>query len=468
MEILQEAESSKSYAPSELIRFLSRKNNGEEGSEDSHIQRLESDAAAVQIITIHKSKGLEYGIVLLPFMDEPPSEKSYFTSFRSKDGDYNFVGKGLLGDYQNDWEIEQQQENRRLLYVALTRAKYGSFVFKKTEKKDSTLDAFYESLTNQVVSDLMYIGKYTREAYTNYSTGSKLSTNYPILTTISLQDSHWKKMSYSYLAGAHAYHTKPVVVDKYEVDSYSQFLLKDLPRGAHVGNLLHNIFEFIDFTEKDKSRWEEVIDYSLDKFLPSFKEMAKKPLLQMLEEVLNCAIKIGGETITLRNISNQQKRNELEFDFTTARFNTSALRDLAEDQPQDYQIATRHPEDIEGVLNGLVDLFFEYKGKYYILDWKSNFLGDQLTDYAPSTLCGHMSESNYHLQYLIYTLAIKKYLTSKLPDFDYDQHFGGVIYLFLRGVRMGAQTGVYVSRTEEIMINKLADIIGNKIKDYKN
>src|SRR5690606_28554959 len=103
-----------------------------------------------------------------------------------------------------------------------------------------------------------------------------------------------------------------------------------------------------------------------------------------------------------------------------------------------------HPE---GILNGYVDLLFRHNNKYYILDWKSNYLGDSLEYYGNENLLNAMNENNYHLQYLIYTVAVKKFLESRLGEkFDFDRDFGGVIYMFLRGNRAGESSGVFTTK----------------------
>jgi exodeoxyribonuclease V beta subunit len=108
-----------------------------------------------------------------------------------------------------------------------------------------------------------------------------------------------------------------------------------------------------------------------------------------------------------------------------------------------------------GIMNGSMDLFFEHDGKYYILDWKSNYLGDHVEDYAPELLVEAMSENNYHLQYHIYTLAAKRFLQSRLPDFDYERDFGGVLYLFVRGIRKDSVNGVFSAK---LPLEKLAQL----------
>ena len=110
-------------------------------------------------------------------------------------------------------------------------------------------------------------------------------------------------------------------------------------------------------------------------------------------------------------------------------------------------------------MNGKIDLFFEHEGKYYILDWKSNFLGNSLDFYDTKHVTDAMYENNYNLQYLIYTVALTKYLKLRKPDFDYDTHFGGVIYLFLRGVRAGGQTGIYFTKPAKQLIKDIKGLI---------
>ncbi len=119
---------------------------------------------------------------------------------------------------------------------------------------------------------------------------------------------------------------------------------------------------------------------------------------------------------------------------------------------------TTDPE-IEGVMHGFIDLLFRHKGKYYILDWKSNFLGNKLEDYKRKGMEEGMRGSNYHLQYYIYTLAVKRHLERKLKDFDYERDFGGVIYMFLRGVRENGDTGIFTTRPEKKRIEELDDTL---------
>ncbi len=112
-------------------------------------------------------------------------------------------------------------------------------------------------------------------------------------------------------------------------------------------------------------------------------------------------------------------------------------------------------------MNGFIDLLFEHEGRYFILDWKSNHLGYRLENYESPGLNEAMKDNQYKLQYLIYSIAVHRFLKQRLRDsYDYDVHFGGVIYVFLRGVRAGAATGIYFDRPEVGFVDKLDKIFG--------
>jgi len=204
------------------------------------------------------------------------------------------------------------------------------------------------------------------------------------------------------------------------------------------------------------------VQIALKKFAPKHVEDWAPMLSDLLQEVTQAKIEVAGESFTLADIPQEKRLNELEFDFNVPVFNPSELSTL---EQIDSRINVKYYESWEGIMNGKMDMFFEHNGKYYILDWKSNFLGDSLSYYQKEVLSEAMSENNYHLQYLIYTVAAKKYLESRLAGFNYELHFGGVIYLFVRGVRAGANSGVFTCRPPLEKIEKLErmlsmDVVG--------
>ena len=145
-----------------------------------------------------------------------------------------------------------------------------------------------------------------------------------------------------------------------------------------------------------------------------------------------------------------------KFDFPVPIFDPQVLNQLSD---ENTKVQVNFGDELEGMMNGKIDLFFECKEKYFVLDWKSNFLGSTLDAYSKEKLNEAMNENNYHLQYLIYTLAAKKYLESRLPDFNYEKDFGGVIYVFLRGVRAESETGFFVCKPSLQLIEKLEGIL---------
>jgi exodeoxyribonuclease V beta subunit len=457
-ELLQKISVSRSFTPSKLKAFLNNAIQTSEKQDDAFAQRIERDEDAVKIATIHKSKGLQYNIVLLPNLDFTAKERGDFSNFKDENKDYLFTTKPIANPSHSDLFLQQEeQENRRLIYVALTRACFNCFVFINTNDKISSIKSFTEKLEKQKeVTDTLAIlnggenlieeGKYSDKTNSNQS----VPLAFPSSKT---NDHNWNKMSYSFLAAPHKSH--PTENSSVYESGYDRFIFKELEKGMHVGNMLHNVFEFLDFT--DSTDWEKVIDISLQQFTASKKELYAPWMKEMIQHVLNSNIQVGEDSVKLNAISNFQKVNELEFDFPVDEtFDITSLQGLF--YPNDSRFIYTGYGEVKGMLTGFVDLFFEHNGKYYILDWKSNFLGDKLEHYNPEKLNDAMNESNYHLQYCIYTVAMKQYLESKIPGFDYETQFGGVIYLFLRGIRQGSDTGVFTAKLSLEEVNSIENI----------
>jgi exodeoxyribonuclease V beta subunit len=163
----------------------------------------------------------------------------------------------------------------------------------------------------------------------------------------------------------------------------------------------------------------------------------------------------------LDKVSWEDRLSELEFDFPLTEFVTNRLGELSDGTDTPFFI--RPNEQLEGIMNGKVDLVFRFGGKYWILDWKSNHLGDRVEDYSVSRVREAMGDNNYHLQYHIYTVALRKHLRACLPDFDYERDFGGCIYLFVRGMRVGADTGIFFRKPEVKLIDQMEELLSGKV-----
>jgi exodeoxyribonuclease V beta subunit len=271
-----------------------------------------------------------------------------------------------------------------------------------------------------------------------------------------LQHNNWTKMSYSMLAKKHDPTSRPR--SSQQADIYDQFMFSQLTRGSKTGNLLHYIFENVYFT--DDRNWKQVIDEALKQYQPKHTEQYVPMLLEMLQQTFNVPIEVNSEVFQLSEVSFENRIHEFEFDFPVPPYDPSALNNLSN---EDIEVRVSWDKPLEGIMNGKMDLFFECRGKYYILDWKSNYLGDKVSDYESESLAAAMNESNYHLQYLLYTLAAKKYLQTRLRNFNYNQHFGGVIYLFVRGVRNSGNTGIYTNRPTKKQLELLEKILQGEV-----
>ncbi len=465
LEILQEKETHASLTPNECYLFLKNEQKSDASSEvNAFVQRIESDEDAVKIVTIHKSKGLEYDIVIAPYLDMklPQVKKNKWFDLRETIGNktnYIFLDGNILNskiDLINEFKNQQNQENARLLYVALTRAKYGSFIL--SEKFENTLAPFLEQLQGLKHSQLLLKTSTDFEYWNDCSVSLEkiieAKTTKHLVEKISFPDANYNKMSYSFLA-AHPSKKIKEIKSTYDENSYDEFVFKQLQKGAKTGNMLHEIFEFIDYS--DSTTWEKIISKSIVNYVPNQddKEVYQNRLLDMVNQVLHTKIGFDANTFSLSTITREKRRNEFEFNFSIpSEFKMKELDQIL-DNNEGREIVTKRMGDVQGLMTGFIDLFFEHEGKYYILDWKSNFLGDSIEDYNQTGVANAMNESNYHLQYLIYALALDKYLTSKLPGFDFEQQFGGVIYLFLRGNRAEQQTGVYTQKVKKSELERL-------------
>jgi exodeoxyribonuclease V beta subunit len=445
--------------------------DGERFSEDEYLQRIESDEAAVKIVTIHSSKGLEYDIVIAPYLDM--TTKNYFdtTQFRGHDNYYIAKKDSLDKDDALEAKRQTEKENLRLLYVAITRARYHCYVMKTaavqpgknntttlTKIKDQIINHGKDSKTIRFLGDenakdeyknsglfelnppeLLLMSRVTRQPQDPLVSFAKIPE-------IKIPDEKWQKTSYSRLNIKQDPLLK--VHEEVGVDKYDEFIFKKLRKGAQTGNFLHDLLERLDFTKKDY--WEYAIKSSLNRYggtglTSDYLDMMKQMLEQITETILR---QESGFNLSLNMVQHAQRLNELEFDLPLSEIDWNLVPQNFEDGRIPIRIRRETPIS-GGILNGKVDLFFEKEGRFYILDWKSNHLGNRAEDYHENAMAEAMAENNYHLQYYLYSLALLRYLQTRMPGFDYEKQFGGVYYLFIRGMRKGKETGIYFHKPLE-------------------
>lgn len=168
----------------------------------------------------------------------------------------------------------------------------------------------------------------------------------------------------------------------------------------------------------------------------------------------------NGESCSLAGL--ETFRPELEFWFESHQVNTRTMDTLVRQHTLDGENRPEAHETVfNGMLKGFIDLVFEHQGRYYVLDYKSNFLGEDDPAYIPEAMREKILENRYDLQYVIYLLALHRLLKSRLPDYDYDSHIGGAVYLFLRGCDAPG-AGAFTERPGRALIEELDQLFSGQ------
>ena len=448
-EILHNKENQTKSSPKDLIHWLELAIAGAEESGE-YTQRLENDEDAVKIVTIHKSKGLAYNIVIAPYLDLESKYNTKWGFIEYKDPEKNKYCFSAVEteEAQRLYSEQTERENRRLIYVALTRAVYMGIIIHKPRVRCG-INEFVEA----AITQKHFAYKENLESDDRRYNDKKEETNKVPKTFSSTPiKSVWSNFSFSMLS-QYEFHKRPEPIKLTE--SYDQFIFEEFPMGTLAGNFMHYLFENTDFTQTDVSA---AVSRALNRYKSVFSavnEELESSIADMLEHVLYANIP-ADHTFTLSQIKQENKLTEMEFNFTMDGFSTRNLQALIPN------ISLAREGEFQGMMTGFIDLLFEHNGKFYILDWKSNYLGNSLDFYTQENLELAMQESNYHLQYHIYTVATKIYLQNCMADFDYNTHFGGVIYVYARGCRKECNTGVFYTKPENLLIQELEKLLVEK------
>ena len=248
------------------------------------------------------------------------------------------------------------------------------------------------------------------------------------------------------------------------------------PKGPKVGVALHDLLENLDFTSAPET-WLPRISKVVQRVgITESQEAWTSVLHEWIQNVLSTHITPSQEgtpslegalspaakgSFALSEINATDRLNELEF-FFPLDSKEEPIRLLVQNGYLE-QNNTNVRLQLQGVMTGFVDLIVAHEGKFYIIDYKSNFLGFNQASYNIKDISVHMTSHRYHLQYLIYCVAVNRYLATRVPDYDYDQHFGGVHYLFLRGMqREIPDSGVFTHRPAKELIAALDSSLMNR------
>lgn len=520
--------------------------------------RLESDAEAVEILTMHRSKGLEFPLVWCPYLWDDMVGVGDVLKFH--DPDDGFRAKLDIGSDADDRARHQEQalfeahsENLRMLYVALTRAKHRCAIvaghvkgvggsplgwllhrrpgadaremFAATAQAVAALgsDALLDEVRALEGPDLTVRvdgvavaaagpagagpgGAGTAEA------GDDGAAAAPRVAARAWRrqreiDASWRRVSFSGLIqgdeapqdgpraegkerdegepaagdapagdGHPAPDGQPLGVVVAERPGATPILFADLKPGRETGDCLHDILEHIDF-RADRGDWMPVIAKGLARY--GMDPGLADGIAHGLVEVLATPLDGPGGAVRLRDVGLSDRRSELAFEFPVhdddgaavpSRVGRAMLAAPFRDLPggaldPDYWLRVRalpFPA-FHGFLRGFVDLVFRVGDRWYLLDYKSNHLGATREAYDAAAMAAAMAEGHYYLQYHLYAVALHRFLAWRLPGYRYQDHFGGVFYLFLRGMPGGAgggDTGVFRDVPPRERIEALSALMG--------
>jgi exodeoxyribonuclease V beta subunit len=463
-----------------LIKWLARQISLGAELKDEHELRLESDEDAVRIVTIHKSKGLEYDITFLPFVrKEPWSGSRDFLKFH--DDDKLVLDLEELPEHKKIRSREELAEAIRQLYVGLTRAKHRSYLIwqeRKTKSKSAlawlfsegaSADAFLEEKGESNTSG------FARAAFGESDViavedlpegGEKIFAPAPALQTSLAPrvfdreiDRSWRISSFSSMISGRTeepeapdYDSAEIGVEIAEEPVLQTQGIHAFPGGMRAGTCLHLILEELDFA--DLSQLRPLVARKLSDFnFEDFDEV----VCDTLEKTLR--VPLGENGFTLSQVSRPSRLSELEFIFPITALTTTGLRQVFQMEELPLAIDRLQFTPANGFMKGFIDLVFEHEGRFYFVDWKSNWLGPDSASYAPENVATEMTRNFYTLQLSIYAVALHRYLQRRLPDYEYEKNFGGAFYIFLRGIDPSKQNnGIFSTRPPRKFVEQLDEL----------
>lgn len=445
--------------------------------------RLERDDDAVQIVTMHRSKGLEYPIVFCPFTHGPrrrsrPKEPAARkTIFHDPAADFQMT-IDLESGPESEAQSAQEQlaEQVRLFYVALTRAQHachfvwgrfkgceasaGAWLFHRPpggeREAAAALQTHMSALTPEAFEqDLRALSEAHSDAIELLDLPAPDGPRYipsaaaePLVGPRTFHGSirrDWRISSFTSLTehrDAERPDHDPAPVVPVETGIVASGI-HALPPGVRAGNCLHEIFEELDFGAANEIA--PLVERKLRGFNFEPKIWAE-PVTTCVTKTLQLELAPG---LRLASVAKRQRLTELEFHLPAAALTAQALRAALPAEAGSTLVF----EPRRGLLKGFIDLVFEHSGRFYIVDWKSNWLGPSAASYTADAIEGAMLRHRYALQYHLYTLALHRYLATRQRGYSYAEHFGGVFYLFVRGAEAGV--AVHRARPEQALIEEL-------------
>lgn len=496
-ELLQQA-ASELDGEQALIRHLGEHLalSGQAGEEQ--ILRLESDEQLVKVVTIHKSKGLEYPLVFLPFIcsSKPVDGKRLPLLYH----DEQHRAQVTLSPTEEQIALaddERLAEDLRLLYVALTRARHACWLgvadLRRGTGKHSIL---HRSALGYLLgggaplaepSQLsLWLGELQagcpaighgplpevddRQYQPPRNTASLLKPRTPKRKAAE----NWWIASYSalrisegaLLGGEQAPDSPQAqnLADDERLDPETARQvpaesgdMHRFPRGPNPGTFLHGLLEWAGregFAEV-AAQPELLADTVARRCNRRGWSGWITTLQRWLAQLTAAPLRLAEELPPLVLSQLQHYQIEMEFWFASHKVDVTRLDALV--RQYTHSGALRAPAEgaqLNGMFKGFIDLCFEHEGRYYVADYKSNWLGADDSAYTALAMEAAVLDHRYDLQYVLYLLALHRQLKARLPDYDYDRHVGGALFIFLRGLDAGSQ-GIYFARPPRDLIEEL-------------
>ncbi|HOO77786.1 MAG TPA: UvrD-helicase domain-containing protein [bacterium] len=500
-ELGQAACAESGLGPEGLVRWLESRRAFPAPWEDDIEIRLESDSRAVKIMTVFKSKGLQFPVVFVPTLwrparaDRSPVREYHRPPAAGSDPsavlDFDRDGPG-----KEAAAAELREESVRLLYVALTRGINRTYLAWGDIREDSgplghilgTDPREAWSAADSPIHVEEKRGGETDLPPVAVRAGGEADGG-PLLTADRGNpllrprfDAAWGHSSFSDLHPA-APSFPGASADSRDYDAGGEAreaggeeegekTIFDFPAGARTGECWHSILETVDFAVGDEALLAAVSN-GLDRYRLSGTEAERetrcRSVAGMIRSVLTTPLDAHGE-IVLERIPRRDRVSEMEFDFPLAsrkRIFTSEWRNILGTYWGEDPRKRIFTEALEGwnrliprgFMTGYIDLIFRRGGKFYLVDWKSNRLNGQPVGFAPEGLRREMAERGYAVQYLLYTVALNAHLLDTVPGYEYETGFGGIFYVFLRGVDGTPGRGIYADRPAAGLIGELSDLL---------
>lgn len=518
-ELLSSASDDRAVAPSVAVRHLDSVKNADKES-DTLLRRTETDADAVQITSMHSSKGLEYPIVLLPIPKAPSSRSPHVYTVAGE----RFVDSAPKVKWVNDAhgsqddrkmraQTEEAEDEARLIYVALTRARHqltiwwastqradqgslGKLLFRGVERpaKGEIPDADVRRAFGDLVaesngcitySEIPFQGRliYPPLEVESHSQSPTLADSNGLQTN----DYTWARWSYSSLTKDQHATREEKPRGGTDEDYSEESLITPVPSsdfaslkgGAEFGTYVHKVMEEVDFCAEDlEAEIESVI---ADMTIPEFINNHQLAVIDGIAAAIRTPLAGIASGASLQTFARKDRLAELRFDMSLGGARHAQLAKIASRAALEKEspfaayfseLATNWRDRYAaGFLTGSIDALLRVQGadQFVIVDYKSNMLGRSgIRDaYGYESMRNEMEDAGYPLQALLYCVATHRYLKARLSGYDIDKHLAGCGYLFMRGmvgaetpVRDGITDGVFTWRPSSALVIEADELLG--------